>query len=166
MAYTPINASTYQVGKAVKEELISAIVDNLDDHESRIIAVEGVAKKVVIVDELVINAGQYGGTAQIERVAVWRAPQAFNLVTAQLTVFEAGTAGTLEIDLLKGTSLASMVSVFATKPSVAFGAGNNAVSTNALFSTVAVAANDYLKLNITSLQQPQLGFHIFIWGEI
>lgn len=166
MAYTVINAASYEVGKAVKEELISAIVGNLDDHETRIVAVEGIAKKVVIVDDIVINAGQYGGTAQIERVAVWRAPQAFNLTNAQLTVFEAGLAGTLEIDLLMGVSLASMVSVFSTKPSIAFGAGNNAVSTNAVFSTVAVPANYYLKLNITSLQQPQLAFHVFIYGEV
>ena len=94
------------------------------------------------------------------RRMVFRASSAMTLNTAKVTQTLAGTTGTLEIDIKKGTSLGSMTTVFSTKPSVLYSAGNYTTSSNAVFSTTAVSANDWLVLEIVSLQDTRAEFHI------
>lgn len=166
MAFTPITATQIEVGKPVKKELWDATKDSFDNHESRIALTEAAIQKVIVINEMVINAAQYASSTTLEQVAIFRAAFTFDLLSAVLTNIEAGTSGTLEIDILTGPDLTSLTSVFSTKPSILFSAGNYAESTNAVFSSTTVNANDYVQLNITSLQSPQKRFHIFVVGEV
>lgn len=96
------------------------------------------------------------------RRLVFRASSAMTLNTAKVTQTIAGQTGTLEIDLLKGSSLGSLTTVFSTKPSVLYSAGNYTTSSNAVFSTTAVSVNDWLVLEIVSLQDTRSEFHLQI----
>lgn len=97
---------------------------------------------------------------------VFRSPIAMNLVSAVVTNISAGTSGTLQADITKGSNLTSMTTMFSTKPSVTSASGDGASSSNAVFSTQAVAANDFLQLDVDTFQPGQETFHVFIIGEV
>lgn len=107
-----------------------------------------------------INDGSFEG------VDLWRAPAGFQLLSAIVTTLTAGTAGTLEVDVQKGSSLASMSTVFSTLPSVGFASGNYASSSNAAFASTDISTNDWLRLDISSLQTNQTNFHMYLIGEV
>lgn len=96
------------------------------------------------------------------RRMVYKASSLMTLNTAKITQTIAGTSGTLEIDILKGSSLGSLTTVFSTKPSVVYSAGNYTTSSNAVISDAAVAVNDWIVLEIVSMQDTRSEFHIQI----
>lgn len=167
MAYVTIPSGDLDVGDPIKKDIMDLIKDNLDDHETRINSIEGGFNKVSVFNGKVANAGLYTSASTLEGLDVYTAPQAFTLTSAIVTVDVAGTSGTLEIDVQKSTDDgASWATVFSTKPSVAFGAGNNSVSTNAVFSVTSVAAGDLLRLDISGFQVPQRAFWVYVIGEL
>ncbi len=97
---------------------------------------------------------------------IFRAPYAFNLLGATINNLIAGTDGDVSIDIKKGNDLNSLASVFTTKPSLNYTAGNYANSNNAVFGTVAIAAGDWLVLDIESFQKYQKELHIYVTGEV
>lgn len=94
------------------------------------------------------------------RRMVFRASSSMTLNTAKITQFEAGPSGTLEVNIKKGATLGTVTTVFSTNPSVIYSAGNNASSSNAVFSDTAVAVNDWIVLEIVSLQNTRSEFHL------
>jgi hypothetical protein len=100
----------------------------------------------------------------LSQIELYEAGASFNLIKATVRNLTAGTSGTLEIDLLKG-SYGSGTTVFSTKPSVTSAAGNGAVSSNAAFSSTSVSVGDLLQLDLTSIQTNQSRFHVVIEGE-
>lgn len=167
MAFATIPSGKIDVGDPITKDLWDAVKDNFDDHESRVNALEGGANKIVVFDFLVFNAAQYVSASTLEGIAIWRSPASFTLTAAQISNLTAGTSGTIEYDVKKSTTLGGVfTTVFSTKPSVAFGAGNDATSTNAVFSTTAVAQGDWLQLDISSFQSPQRRFHVLFYGEV
>jgi len=74
--------------------------------------------KVIVIDNLVAGLGQYAGGSTLDELFIFRAPNTFTLITAEITQLGAGVSGTLEVDVLKGTSLSAMSTVFSTKPSL------------------------------------------------
>lgn len=101
-----------------------------------------------------------------DKLDLFKAPIGFNIVTAEATTLIAGTAGTLDVDVKVGSSLASLSTIFSQRPTVAFGAGNFATSTNAVLSTTAISAGDWISLDLQSFQDGQTDFHFALFGEI
>lgn len=171
MAFTTIPDSIIQVGKAVTRTLFSTYIkDNLDDLDSRMTSVEGTAGKLVIFNDIVVNGA--GSASTITGIDTQRAASGFTLTDAKIYIFLKGSlTGTLEIDLKKSSSpdFTSAVSVFTTKPSIAYaGASNYEVSSNAAFDLTnkVVSAGDFFRLDITSMPSGGLGkFGIYIIGE-
>jgi hypothetical protein len=82
------------------------------------------------------------------------------LTSVYLFVVNAGSSGTLEVDVQYKRGGGAFTSIFGTKPSVAFGAGDYAVSSNAVLTTTALLTNDILRLDITGAQIGNTGFEV------
>lgn len=154
MAFTAISSTVIQVGKAIKAELLALIKSNEDDLDSRLASVEAVANKIVIFDDVVVNAT---ASSTLTGLALWQATAAIDLTDSKIGIFLKGSlGGTLEIDIKKSSSLdfTSAVSVFTTKPKVTFStASDYDESANAVFDNTSklVASGDWLRLDVTSL---------------
>lgn len=167
MAYTTLNSADLQAGKPFKEDIPQQIKTNEDDLNSRLNSIESGANKVIVLDSIVANSSQYASSSTFTGLIYWKAPSAFTLTTAIVTVLSAGASGTTEVDLLKSSTIGgTFTTVFSTRPSVLFSAGDNTESTNAIFSTTSVAQGDWLRVDITSFQTVQKKFAITIYGEV
>ena len=174
MAYTPIPAADIEVGKPTKKSLFQTIKDNEDDHESRIATLTAGANKVVVFSMEMANMFQYvNATGALERVALFKASSDFSIVNAQIYVLHGGpngdvppTAGTLEVDIKKGTSLSALNTIFTVKPAVTtFGDGDTNGSVTFTPGGEVVDQGDWLQLNITNLQTGQTRYidPVFYW---
>ncbi|MCK5375381.1 MAG: hypothetical protein KAJ40_08850 [Alphaproteobacteria bacterium] len=172
MAFSTLPDSLIQVGKAITRTLFKTYVkDNLDDLDSRMTTIEGSASKIIIFDEVVINASSLGST--ITGLDVYRAASAYDLTDAKVYIFtKDGLGGTLEIDIQKSSSadFTSSVSVFTTKPSIVYsGASDYDESANTVFDATnkSILAGDYLRLDVTSLPTGgSIGkFGVYLIGE-
>jgi hypothetical protein len=117
-------------------------------------------------DSIILNAFTRKDDYEIDQVRLFKAPYAFTFTSCIITTLVAGSAGTLEVDVLKGTTLGSLTTVFSTKPSVSYSSGNNTSSSNAVFSTTSVSSGDWIQLDITSLQTKQNRFQMYLIGEV
>jgi len=168
MAFETISSVLYQVGKAIRKELFTKVVGNLDDLDSRTTTLEGGASKVIIWSDRVIltNPG-----ASLTGWDLWKCPADFTLLDAKVGIFTtAGITGILEMDIQKSVDLdpANFATVFTTKPSIDFsGASDYDESTNTVFDVgqQLVSQGDWLRLDFPSLPTPIGGFTIQLVGE-
>lgn len=153
MSYTAITSGEIESGKPVREDTLTKIKDNFTDHESRILAVETGASTVYPPIILRVNGFYHATNTQTNVV---RTTCNFNLTITgvRLLIDVAGASGTTEVDVKYKRAAGSWTSVLSTKPTVAFGAGNDAISTNAVLdgSNVDLQAGDLIRLDITSSQ--------------
>ena len=95
-----------------------------------------------------------------ENRLLWRAPVNLSITTAIITLLKEGSGGVLEIDIKIGSNLASLTSIFSTRPSVGFGQGDYASSSNAVISNGLIAVNDWIELSVVSRMTGQSNFHV------
>lgn len=173
MAFTTIASSLIQVGKAVTASLFTTVKDNFDDLDTRVTGLEGSAGKIVIYDEVVLNAATLASGGSITGLDLWRSPSSFSLTDAKVYIFTKGSlTGNLEIDIKISSSadFTSSVSAFTTKPKIVYStASDYDESTNAVFDNTnkIITAGDYIRLDISEL--PSGGtigkFGIYLIGE-
>lgn len=172
MAFNSLNSLLIQVGKAVKREIFLILKNNQDDIQGRLTNVESGQKRVVVWDELVLNA-----TSALSLTAIdeWRVPQNFRLTDAKVGIFEKGVlTGLLEMDIQKSSNrdFSTSSSVFTTKPSIDFddvGTNDFDESSNTVFDAGVqdLVEGEFLRLDISAL--PAGGtigaFAIYLIGE-
>lgn len=171
MAYSAINASEIEVGDPVTASLLGKVRGNDVDHETRLVALEGITSRVQVFDEIILNAGSF---STLTGLIYWRSPLAFTLTEAKITIFTKGSlGGTLEVDVKKNTSPnpAGFSSVFTTKPSITYASVSDYdSSTNAVFDNTAksVDAGDFLRMDITQTATGGIvsKFILHVYGEI
>lgn len=165
MAFMSIPSAWVEAGKALKESLFLYIKNNFDDHEARIAgveaAVEGAAPLTMTVH------GKYWLLSTTEKTNVVKALVASDItITAvRLYINKAGTSGTTEVNLLTNTLAGpSYTTIFTTRPSVGFGSGDDAVSTNAIVdvANANVDAGDIIRLDLITSQVEGDGFQVLI----
>lgn len=147
MAFTALTAEEVASGKPITTSLLGKVRTNLDDHEARLGTVEGAANTYVPLRFAVRGGAAIATAVDLERIH-------FNmtLLAGRLLVVTAGTAGTAEVDIEYKRGVAAWASIFATRPSVAFGAGDMALSSNGVLGVTSLLAGDYIRLNITGVQ--------------
>lgn len=152
MAFTSLTTDEISVGEAVKNSTLTKIKDDLDDLNTRVTALDLSIAEAPIVFRV---SGYYSNLGSNERTAILETTCNYDLTITGVYVIcdTAGSSGTTEVDLKHNTS-GSFVTVFTTKPSVAYSAGNDAVSSNAVLNSgaVNVSAGKILQLSITSAQ--------------
>lgn len=149
MAYNAISSLLIQAGKALKQELMSLVKDNFDDHESRLTTVEGVVNVYRPIRFRVTNYEEFVPATEVD---VERIPFAMTLQGVRLLVLDAGSAGTVEVNLEYKRGGGAWTNILTTNPSVAFGAGDYALSSNGVLSVTSLQAGDLLRLNIVTAQ--------------
>jgi len=174
MAFTTIPSSIIAVGKSITNTLLSFYIKaSLDDLDARTTTLEGSAGKVIIFDEIVLNAATLESGGTVTGLDVYRIPAAFSMIDAKVYIFtKDGLGGTLEIDFQKSTTadFTSSVSLFTTKPKIVYStASDYDESTNAVFdgTNKAVVEGDYIRFDVTSLPSGgSLGkFGVYLIGE-
>jgi len=170
MPYIEVSNNLLQVGKPVREDALTQSNENLKDHETRVANLEQSQLKFNIANFIFFSPTQV--LSQSGEVAIWmtQAQNDFEIVTAIITNFTdpGGGNGNIECDIRKGATpdpdLA--VSIFTTRPSVASGSGDWAVSNNAAFSTQQVLQNEWLFVVVTEIMTGQKSFHFQCYGEV
>lgn len=167
MSFIPLSENQIATGEPVSSNVQTQIKDNLDNLNSRVTTLEGGGSTVYPPIILRVN-GTYGesGDLAIPATGLLKTTLNFNLTIAgvRLIIDQAGISGTTEIDLEYKRGVGSWTSIFSTKPSVAWDAGNDATSTNAILDAgeVNLQAGDLLRLNITSVQARAIGLMVRI----
>lgn len=174
MAFITLPDSIIQVGKAITRTLFKTYIkDNLDDLDARMATLEGSAGKVILFDEIVLNAAGLEGGGSITGLDIYRIPSGFSIIDAKVYIFEKGSfTGNLEIDFQKSTSadFTSSVSIFTTKPKIVYStASDYDESSNTVFDNTNkdVVEGDYIRFDVTELPSGgTLGkFGVYLIGE-
>lgn len=174
MAFTTIPDSIIQVGKSITRTLFKTYVkDSLDDLNTRLLDVEAAAGKIIVFDEIVLNAASLTDGGTVTGLDLFRAPNDFTLLDAKVFIFETGTlTGNLELDVKKASSsdFTSAVSVFTTKPKIDYSTANDYdESSNAVFDNTEkdILAGEYLRLDVSELPTGNIGkFGVYLIGEV
>lgn len=159
MAFTALNSSEVAAGEPTKQELFNKIRLNFDDHESRLLTVEGATNAYLSIDFGV--QGEYGVLGTQTNISGYiRIPFNLTILSGRLLIEQAGSAGTTEVDMLFKRGVSAFSSLFTTRPSVAFSAGSNALSTNGVLDATKVnlLAGDIIRCDLTASQTGGKGF--------
>lgn len=153
MAYVAITTAEIAVGEPTTNTTFTKVKDNLINHETRIVSLEGGGSVVYPPLEFRVN-GYYGYQGAATGWVKYIPNFALTLTGARLYIDQAGTAGTTEIDIMVKSGVGAYTSIFTTKPSLAFGAGNDSVSSNGILdpTKVNILAGDIIRLDTTSVQ--------------
>lgn len=174
MAFNSLPDSLIQVGKAITRTLFKTYIkDNLDDLNTRTLALEGSVNKIVIFDEIVINAATLESGGTITGLDVYRVPSDFQLTDAKIFIFQKGSlTGTLEMDIKKSSTpdFTSATSVFTTQPSIDYASASDYdESNNTVFNVGAqsVVEGEFLRFDITELPSggTLTAFGVYLVGE-
>ncbi len=157
MAFDPIEQAKIQAGQPVTQDLFGKTRTNFNDHETRILTLEG-----AIGAFLPIEMNHFGAYSLLsDKVGL----VFYNRITFGLTVnagrvvaHTAGVSGDLEIDILFKRGVAAFVSIFSTLPKVNFSVGDLGIGTGVLDpGEVSLLAGDILRLDLVSSQADGLG---------
>lgn len=152
MSYTTIPSSVIEAGDPVTQELFGLVKSDLDDLNTRTTALEG-GSNVAYEPYFWEVSGPYEQSVPLEAAGIIRLNFAITVLAGRVLIKKAGTGGTTEIDLLYKRGANPFVSIFTTKPSVAFGAGDYGISTNGVLnSPVDLLAGDIIRMDITTTQ--------------
>lgn len=164
MPFVAINSAVIESGDPVTQELWGLVQDNFDDHEARIVDLEGGGAIPFIPVEFECDGyvEDYAGT---KFMGTWRVPFDIDILAGRLRIVKAGTSGTTQIDFEYKRGANPWTSIFATKPSVSYLAGDNAISTNGVLNVLSLQAGDIVRLNIDTAQVASWGIVGFIEYE-
>lgn len=165
MAFNTIDPTQIEVGKAVRKELWDKTKDNQDDLDSRTSALEATGQKIVVFNDDFVGLSQYANGGALEQMFVYEAPLDISLITAEITVISEGVSGTTEADIRVGANRSSLSSVFSVRPSVAFGAGDEATSSNQIFAVTDVDEGQLIVFDFLTLQSQSGRVHVKILAE-
>ena len=171
MAWSTLSSTLIEVGKAVKKEIFDTFKNNDDDHETRINALEsGGAAKVVCFNEVIRGHLNDYSTVLLKNLNDYRVVTATNLLDAEITLLDANSSsgGTLEIDVQASSDDGvTWNSIFTVKPSITSSSVGDTSSTFTFNSTYSnLSANDIVRLDVSSLKDPQSIFQFRLYGEL
>lgn len=166
MPYTAFTAAEIATPEPVKAELWQKVKDDFADHESRILTTEAAT---VNLDPIRLGVqGPYWPLAVPYTQVSTPIRIEFNttLTAGRLLIEKAGTAGTTEIDVQYKRGAGAWTTIFSTRPSVAFGTGDNGLSTNGVLSVTALLAGDLLRHNLQTVQTGGKGYSVLLSRKV
>lgn len=154
-----INTPEITTGEPVKNETLTKIKENFEELDSRVTNLEGGGNTIYPPIVLSVN-GSYGEPGDFDvtlhGTGVLKTTLNFPIIITgvRLLIDKAGVSGTTEIDLKYKRGAGAYQSIFTTRPSVGFAAGDDSISTNAVInpSYNSLQAGDILRLDLTGVQ--------------
>lgn len=162
MAFTAITSVQIAAGEPTAQELFTKTKDNFDDHESRITVLESAILSAAPIRFGVTNYNDFLPATQVD---VERIPYNLQILSARILVIDAGTSGTLQVDLEYKRGANPWTSIFSSLPSVPFSDGDYALSSNGIVSVTDLLLGDLLRLNINSGQAGNVQFLVLVEYE-
>jgi hypothetical protein len=164
--FQAITTPQIETGEPTAQELFQKIKDNFDDHESRLGTVEGAVNSYppirFSVTEYWYLLAIYG---TIYEVDVERIPFDLVILGVRLLVIDAGSSGTLEVNLEYKRGAGSWTNLLSVNPSVPYTDGNYALSTNAVVAVPELLLGDLVRLNIVTGQTGNSRFILLLEYE-
>lgn len=153
MARTQFTAAEIASGESNTSILWNKIKDNDDDHQTRIVSLEGGSAVAYIPLDFSFT-GDYSSYPTFLDLERRRVNFDLKILGVRLHIITAGPSGTTEVDVLFKRGVAAFVSILSTKPSVGFAAGDETTSSNAILdaSKVDLLAADLIRVDLTSTQ--------------
>lgn len=163
-SYVTLNPTEIATGKPVSTTVATKIKDNFDNHEERLESLEG--GSAVTYPPIIMRVDGY--YADLDGITnVLKTVTNFNLTILGIKLYIdiAGTSDSTEIDILKSSNAgASWTSIFNTKPSISYSAGNDAISSNEVLNSgqVDLSSGDLIRLDVTNTQANGRTFYVRI----
>jgi hypothetical protein len=158
MSFNTFTSGQIAAGESNKQELWTKTKDNFDNHESRITDLEA-GTSTTFLDYAWNVWGDYSLYGIRTEIMIQRLSINITILAGRLHVHAVGSAGTTEIDFLFKRGGGAWTSIFSTKPSVVYTAGNNTISSNGVLnpSNVALQSGDLIRMDITAVQTSGVG---------
>lgn len=161
MAFSPLTNTQIATGQPVAADLWSKTQGNQDDHEVRILTLEGAIGAFLPIQMDIY--GRYSNIGDDIGFAFTRITFNLTLNAGRVMALTAGSSGDTEIDIQFKRGVAAFSSVFTTLPKVNFAAGDLAIGTGVLDLTkVNLLAGDILRLDLSSSQVDGDGLNAFL----
>ena len=168
MAFLTIIPSRFAVGKAWVKNLITDIVNDLNDLNTRQSSTEAIANKVELYNDQVLGAGNFTSfDAEPKRVTA-----GIDIIDIKVIVDDISgiSSGILEIDILKSATrdFSSAVSVQTTNASIDFSTASSFdESTNSVLdpSEKVLEEGDWVLFRLISKPAALGRFNIYVIGE-
>ena len=153
MVFEEISLEEIEAGKPTKQELFLKSKNSLDDHEDRIVVTEGSLNAFLPMDFGLNGPYQILGTLD-NYAGIYRVTFNLTITSIRLITHIAGSSGSSETNILFKRGVGAFTTVLDTRPSLAFGTGNFAISTNAVLNSVNkfLQAGDLVKADLTGSQ--------------
>lgn len=169
MAYSTISNSDIEVGKPIKKELFDLIKSNLDDHETRLLALSGGSGKLSLINtdiDIGSNAsGLLTGAFYIEVIQDCIATEG----AIQFFAKSPATTGNLTVDIKKNTSTnpTGFTSLFTSAPTLSASSDPDFTRATGTInaSTQVLNIGDILRVDVTSLPVGLQKFRLVLIGE-
>lgn len=159
MAFTVINSSEIVSGEPVSSTTATKIKDNFDDHEARLLSIEGGAGTTYPPLIFAVN-GAYKDRSGFGELCFTTTNFPMEVTGIRLIIIRAGSAGITEADVQFKRGGGAWTSLLTTKPSVSYSSGDYAISSNAVLNSsyTTLEAGDLLRINLSSAQARGMGF--------
>lgn len=163
MSYTEIDSADIETGDPVTNDLWALVKANFTDLNTRVSAVEAAVQTFTPLEFKVKGAASL--YAPVTGQEFKRIFHDITLTGARLLVPIAGSAGTWDFDIQYKRGGGAFASIFSTRPSVAFGAGDYAVSSNAVFSVTSLLVGDILRFDVQGGQTDSEEANLYLEWE-
>lgn len=169
MAYTAINLADIQAGKPTKEEIFTRIRDNQESFNTDIEALKQTSTIDVFDVRYSGSIGDYSQSELDSATPTFKAPVGATITSFVVTLLEASTSGTLEIDIEKSTDNGINWTPLLSNPVEVTGATVGSISSTVDWVDVPSQSfdqNDLLRLRISGIQVDQGDFHVSVYAEV
>lgn len=167
--YIEIPDAWIEAGKPTREEIFRYIKDNQESFNTDI----ELLKQTSVID--IINVAiqgsfnDYTTTQLLEFVPIFKAPVTGTITSLTMTLLEASSSGTLQLQIQKSTDNGLNWTNLLTSPVQVTGTAIASISGAVNWVSIASQEfnqNDLIRINFIGLQVNQGGFQLSVYGEV
>lgn len=169
MAYNPVLDAWIEAGKPTKEEIFEFLKANQESFNADIESLKQTAQFDIIDVRISGNISDYTQAEIQKRMPVFKAPVAGRAVSFVVTLLDASTSGTLQVDIQRSTDNGVNWSTLLTSPVEVTGTTIGSISGAVNWINAAAQEfdqNDLIRIDIPGVQVGQGEFHVSIYGEL
>jgi len=169
MAYDPLLPEWLLAGEPTKEEIFQFIRDNQESFNTDIENLKQTSQIDIIDTKIAGEINSYNQSEIQRRMPVFKAPVSGTITSVVMSLLEASTSGTLQLDIEKSTDNGANFSTLLTSPVDLTGLTAGSISGAVNFIDAAAQdfnQNDLIRIVIPGLQVDQGAFQVSIYGEV
>lgn len=169
MAYIAVPDEWIEAGKPTREEIFQRLKDNQESFNTDIELLKQTSQIDIIDVKIAGDIGFYGQSDIQERMPVFKAPVTGTMTSFVVTLLEASTSGTLQVEVEKSTDNGVNWNPLLTTPVEVSGTTVGSISGAVNWINAAAQdfnQNDLIRITIPGVQAGQGAFHVSIYGEL